>query len=84
MYVNLELLGSSWILGAIQAAHSHICCMKRLGHQSEDGLRLLAVAAPWRVEHHQPLALMSHIDEAITQFQNARRYRRRSQSQQES
>jgi len=50
--------------------------MKCLGHQGEDGLRFLAVAAPWSVEQNKPLALVSHIDEPVTELQNPRGNRR--------
>jgi len=73
---HLELLCCRRILGAIEASHSHIGSMKCLGHQGEDGLRFLAVAAPWSVEQNKPLALVSHIDEPVTELQNPRGNRR--------
>lgn len=37
-----------------------------------DRFGAFAMATPWRIEHHKPLALMTDINETVTQFEYSR------------
>lgn len=54
--------------GAINFRNTHIGIDQRLGHMRPNGFGALTMAAPWRIEHHKPLALMPYIDETVAQL----------------
>ncbi len=69
--LDAELVGGGSEAGAVELAHPHGRVGEGLGGLQEDRLELVAVAAPRRVEHDEPLAVLPNVDEAVSQLDDA-------------
>lgn len=66
-----ELLCDGCEAGAVDTADPDVCPVEGLCDVRPHGLQPLAVAAPWRVEHDEPLAAVAtHLHELVAQLEH--------------